>query len=381
MSRNKYRRILSDFRFWGLLFLWGLNCVVCVAQPVSDPFDVPQPEQTEALSAHEHKESESSLATVLIPVQYAKTSELLPLLEGGKQPGLLSELGTVRVDPRTNSLIIRDIPSRLASVRDMIQALDIPVRQVRIEARIVIVSEGALDELGVRWGAEMRQGSFAVGGNIEQMHAGGHDTGVTESAEVTDFLNVNLPSTSGNASSIAFQLAKLGAGTLLDLELSALQSESRAEIISSPSLLTTNHQAAFIEQGTEIPYQESSSDDETTIAFKKAVLSLEVTPNITPDHHMLLDLKVTQDRPGEVVKTGSGEAVAITTQRIGTQVLVNDGETVVLGGIYQKIQMHRIDKVPVLGDLPLLGNLFRRNYQKTDKNELLIFVTPRVVIQ
>jgi type IV pilus assembly protein PilQ len=276
-------------------------------------------------------------------------------------------------------LIIRDTPDYQTSIRSIIQALDIPVKQVRIEARIVIVSEGALYELGVRWGVGLQQGHFAVESHIEQHHETGD--GATESPSVTDFMNINLPSTSGNASSIAFQLAKLGSGTLLDLELSALQSESRAEIISSPSLLTTNHQSAFIEQGTEIPYQESSSDDETTIAFKKSVLSLEVTPTITPDHHMLLDLRVAQDRPGEVVKTGSGEAVSITTQRIGTQVLVNDGETVVLGGIYQKTQIHRVDKVPVLGELPLLGKLFQRNYQKTDKNELLIFVTPRVVIQ
>ncbi|KUJ00746.1 fimbrial assembly protein [Vibrio sp. MEBiC08052] len=377
MSQNNYRGVLSDIWVIGGI-LWGV-CTQVLAQPTIDPFDVPIMTQSSTVSGEAPGSSQPILETVFIPVQYAKTADLLPLLKGGEQPGLLSEYGLVRVAPRTNSLIIRDTPHHLASIRSMIQALDIPVKQVRIEARIVIVSEGALDELGVRWGVGLEQGHLAVGSHIQQHHTA--DDGADESSQVTDFMNINLPSTSGNASSIAFRLAKLGSGTLLDLELSALQSESRAEIISSPSLLTTNHQSAFIEQGTEIPYQESSSDDKTTIAFKKAVLSLEVTPNITPDHHMLLDLRVTQDRPGEVVKTGSGEAVAITTQRIGTQVLVNDGETVVLGGIYQKTQMHRVDKVPVLGELPLLGKLFRRNYQKTDKNELLIFVTPRVVIQ
>ncbi|MDW6091660.1 type IV pilus secretin PilQ [Vibrio rhizosphaerae] len=354
-------------------------CTQVLAQPTIDPFDVPAMAQTGTASGDRSDASLPRLETVFIPVQYAKTADLLSLIEGGEKAGLLSESGLVRVDPRTNSLIIRDTPHHLAAIRRMIQALDVPVKQVRIEARIVIVSEGALDELGVRWGVGLEQGHFAVGSHIQQPHVAGGST--SDASQVTDFMNINLPSTSGNASSIAFRLAKLGSGTLLDLELSALQTESRAEIISSPSLLTTNHQSAFIEQGTEIPYQESSSDDKTTIAFKKAVLSLEVTPNITPDHHMLLDLRVTQDRPGEVVKTGSGEAVAITTQRIGTQVFVNDGETVVLGGIYQNTQMHRVDKVPVLGELPWLGKLFRRNYQKTDKNELLIFVTPKVVIQ
>jgi len=173
-----------------------------------------------------------------------------------------------------------------------------------------------------------------------------------------------------NAASIAFQVAKLGSDTLLDLELSALQQESKAEIISSPRLITTNKKPAYIEQGTEIPYLESSSSGATS-----------VTPQITPDNRLVLDLSVTQDRPGKVVKTGTGEAMAIDTQRIGTQVLVNNGETVVLGGIFQHSITNSVDKVPLLGDLPLLGALFRRSYENVGKSELLIFVTPKVVIQ
>jgi len=173
----------------------------------------------------------------------------------------------------------------------------------------------------------------------------------------------------------------LGSDMLLDLELSALQRESKAEIISSPRLITTNKKPAYIEQGTEIPYLESSSSGATTVAFKKAVLSLKVTPQITPDNRLVLDLSVTQDRPGDIVKTGTGEAVAINTQRIGTQVLVNNGETVVLGGIFQHSVNNTVDKVPLLGDLPLLGALFRRSYEQVGKSELLIFVTPKVVIQ
>ncbi|RZP54681.1 type IV pilus secretin PilQ, partial [Vibrio vulnificus] len=253
-------------------------------------------------------------------------------------------------------------------------------------------------ELGVRWGFTSINGSTTVGGSIENnlatiglYNAGsgsgsgdsgsGGSGGEGGSASIDDFLNVNLAATSANASSIAFQVAKLGSDLLLDLELSALQRESKAEIISSPRLITTNKKPAYIEQGTEIPYLESSSSGATTVSFKKAVLSLKVTPQITPDNRLVLDLSVTQDRPGEIVKTGTGEAVAIDTQRIGTQVLVNNGETVVLGGIFQHSITNTTDKVPLLGDLPLLGALFRRSYENVGKRELLIFVTPKVILQ
>ncbi|MEF1338774.1 type IV pilus secretin PilQ, partial [Vibrio rotiferianus] len=275
----------------------------------------------------------------------------------------------------------------IAVIREIVESLDIPVKQVQIEARIVTVKEGNLDELGVRWGFTSINGNNMVGGSIENNLAaiGLYDEGGNaedgSTVGIDDFLNVNLAAASTNASSIAFQVAKLGSDTLLDLELSALQQESKAEIISSPRLVTTNKKPAYIEQGTEIPYLEASSSGATTITFKKAVLSLKVTPQITPDNRLVLDLSVTQDRPGKVVKTGTGEAVAIDTQRIGTQVLVNNGETVVLGGIFQHSVSNTIDKVPLLGDLPLLGALFRRTYEDVGKSELLIFVTPKVAIQ
>ncbi|ERB63210.1 hypothetical protein N779_22165, partial [Vibrio coralliilyticus OCN008] len=221
-------------------------------------------------------------------------------------------------------------------------------------------------------------GSLSVGGSIENNLANLNLYGDSDSS-LDDFLNVNLAATSVNASTIAFQVAKLGSDTLLDLELSALQRESRAEVISSPRLITTNKQLAYIEQGTEIPYLEAASSGATSVNFKKAVLSLKVTPQITSDNRLILDLNVTQDRPGQVVKTGTGEAVAIDTQRIGTQVLVNNGETIVLGGIYQHSVSDTVDQVPLLGDIPLLGALFRRTYQQMGKSELLIFVTPTVV--
>nr|WP_234976319.1 type IV pilus secretin PilQ [Vibrio quintilis] len=316
------------------------------------------------------------IAVATIPVQYATTDQILQVIQNKAHKGLLSAEGSMTTDARTNTIIIRDYPAYIKGVQSVIHTIDIPVRQVLIEARIVTMSESGLDELGIRWGEQIKQGHINIGGSVEQIMSGESDQ-----TNIANYLNVSLPASSGNAASVAFQVARLGAGTLLDLELSALQSESKAEVISSPRLLTTNRQPAFIEQGTEIPYLESDSDGDSSVAFKKAVLSLKVTPNITPDHHVILDLNVTQDRPGEVVKTGTGEAVAIITQRIGTRVLVNDGETVVLGGIHQKTMTKTVDKVPMLGDLPLLGSLFRRTYQKTGKNELLIFVTPQVMIQ
>lgn len=322
------------------------------------------------------------LQSDIIKVHFAKASDIADMIGGAGTVNMLSERGSISIDERTNALLIRELPENIKVIRDIIESLDIPVKQVQIEARIVTVNEGNLDELGIRWGVSSTNGNNTVGGSIE----GNMETiGLYEPEDGTEminnFLNVNLGATAANASSIAFQVAKLGSGTLLDLELSAMQRESKAEIISSPRLITTNKKPAYIEQGTEIPYLESSSSGATTVAFKKAVLSLKVTPQITPDNRLVLDLSVTQDRPGDVVKTGTGEAVAINTQRIGTQVLVNNGETVVLGGIFQHSLTNTIDKVPLLGDLPFLGALFRRSYQQLGKSELLIFVTPKVVIQ
>lgn len=321
------------------------------------------------------------LHTEILTIHYARAADIGVLLGGEKAVNMLSERGTLSVDERTNTLLVRDLAGHIAAIRDMVRALDVPVRQVQIEARIVSVNEGDLDELGVRWGFHSAPGHGRIGASLESNVAADGRASDDTTPTLEEQLNINLAATSVNASTIAFQVAKLGADTLLDLELSALQRESKAEIISSPRLVTTNQQPAFIEQGTEIPYLESSSSGATSVAFKKAVLSLKVTPQITPDNRLVLDLNVTQDRPGEVVQTGTGEAVAINTQRIGTQVLVNDGETVVLGGIYQHSVSQSVDKVPLLGDLPWLGPLFRRSYQQTGKGELLIFVTPKVVIQ
>nr|WP_241762544.1 type IV pilus secretin PilQ family protein [Vibrio coralliilyticus] len=318
------------------------------------------------------------LESEIIAVRFAKAADIAALLSDSAATRMLSERGAISIDTRTNSLLIRDIAINIQAMKTIITALDVPVKQVQIEARIVSLNEGDLQELGVRWGFSSTNGSHSVGGSIENNLANLNLYGDSDSS-LDDFLNVNLAATSVNASTIAFQVAKLGSDTLLDLELSALQRESRAEVISSPRLITTNKQPAYIEQGTEIPYLEAASSGATSVNFKKAVLSLKVTPQITSDNRLILDLNVTQDRPGQVVKTGTGEAVAIDTQRIGTQVLVNNGETIVLGGIYQHSVSDTVDQVPLLGDIPLLGALFRRTYQQMGKSELLIFVTPTVV--
>ena len=339
--------------------------------------------EQQALEKSRLEEELGELKSEIIKINFAKATDIADMIVGDGSVIMLSERGSITIDERTNSLLIRELEENITVIRGIIESLDIPVKQVQIEARIVTVTEGNLDELGVRWGVSSTNGSFTVGGSIE----GNHLSSITPyddnsgNSVIDDFLNVNLGATSPNASSIAFQVAKLGSDTLLDLELSALQQESKAEIISSPRLITTNKKPAYIEQGTEIPYLESSSSGATSVAFKKAVLSLKVTPQITPDNRLVLDLSVTQDRPGQVVKTGTGEAVAIDTQRIGTQVLVNNGETVVLGGIFQHSVSSTVDKVPLLGDLPVLGALFRRSYENVGKSELLIFVTPKVVIQ
>nr|WP_322107856.1 type IV pilus secretin PilQ [Vibrio sp. KJ40-1] len=319
------------------------------------------------------------LQTEYITLRFTDASSIAQLLEKNSGRRLLSEQGSLAFDERTNTIILKEQPENLKEIMEIIRRLDVPVRQVQIEARIAIINEGDIEELGVRWGISSKNNNLTIGGSIDGIS--GNELRVDGSTEtdISDYLNVNLGSTSENASSIAFQIAKLSSSTLLDLELSALQSESRAEVISSPRLLTMNKKPAYIEQGTEIPYLESSESGAATVRFRKAVLSLEVTPQMIADNKIILDLLVTQDRPGQIVKTGTGEAVAIDTQRIDTQVIVKNGETVVLGGIFQTSNIRSIDKVPLLGDIPVLGNLFKRSYENEMKRELLIFVTPTIV--
>ncbi|QCF37300.1 type IV pilus secretin PilQ [Salinivibrio sp. YCSC6] len=347
-------------------------------------------QEKQALEMRQQADALLPLTSEVLTVNYAKASDIAALLKGqGEGVSLLSPRGAVSLDERTNALIIKDNQKNLARIRTLVRHLDVPVKQVEIEARIVTVEEGSVDELGVRWGILNRNGSTSIGSSIEsnlmwdRNMYNSDDEALTgsgnDSLPVDNFLNVNLAASNPAASSLALQVAKLGSDLLLDLELSALESENKAEIVSSPRLITTNKKAAYIEQGTELPYLEASSSGAVAVSFKKAVLSLTVTPQITPENELVLDLKVTQDMPEKSVVAGKGEAMSISTKRINTQVLARNGETVVLGGIFQHTMINKETKVPLLGDIPLFGNLFKHRLKDHAKRELLIFVTPKIV--
>jgi len=336
----------------------------------------------EELAAREAKELQAMrqveelepLYSEYMQLNYAKAEEFADLLKT-EINSIISNRGNVSVDVRTNTLIIKDTAKSIENVRRMVETLDVPVKQVRIESRMVTVSDNVSDDLGIRWGFSDQQGTDAISGTLSS--ADQLSGGVIPA--FTDRLNVNLPVTNP-AGSIGVHLAKLADGTLIDLELSALEQENKGEIIATPSITTANQKKARIEQGTEIPYVEASSSGATSVSFKKAVLSLEVTPQITPDNKIILDLIITQDTRGDNVQTPNGPAVAINTQQIETQVLVENGQTIVLGGIYQQEITSAVTKVPLLGDVPYLGALFRNTRHINEKRELLIFVTPKIML-
>ena len=316
------------------------------------------------------------LVTEYIQVNYAKASEMATLLATDKTR-LLSSRGAVSVDERTNTLLVKDTADVVDHIKQMLKVLDVPVKQVVIEARMVTVDDGVDESLGVRWGySKLTKDGTATTGSLEGIGQMNTNTAVS----MDNAMNVNLPAT-GAAGSIAVQVAKLADGSFLDLELSALETENKAEIIASPRVTTANQKEAVIEQGTEFPSNSATSSGATSVEWKKAVLSLKVTPQITPDNKVILDLTVTQDTLGDTVATGTGTGTAINTQQITTQVLVDNGETLVLGGIYQQTIKKSISKIPVLGDLPGLGYLFRSTNNTNKKRELLIFVTPKIVLE
>ncbi|MGI2080763.1 type IV pilus secretin PilQ [Shewanella putrefaciens] len=309
-----------------------------------------------------------------LQINYAKAIDIAELLKSADS-SLLSPRGSVAVDERTNTVLVKDTAEIIENIHRLVEVLDIPIRQVLIESRMVTVKDNVSEDLGIRWGITDQQGNKGSSGSLE----GAQDIANGIVPSIGDRLNVNLPAQVDSAASIAFHVAKLADGTILDFELSALEQENKGEIIASPRITTSNQKAAYIEQGIEIPYVQSTSSGATSVTFKKAVLSLRVTPQITPDNRVILDLEITQDSEGKTVPTSTGPAVAIDTQRIGTQVLVNNGETIVLGGIYQQNLISRVSKVPVLGDIPLVGFLFRNTTDKNERQELLIFVTPKIV--
>jgi type IV pilus assembly protein PilQ len=346
------------------------------------------------------------LLSEFIQVNYAKALDLAQLIRGRQQGltgggggaggtgrnSLLSTRGTVGIDERTNTLLIQDVAERIAAIRRLVAQLDIPVRQVLIESRIVVVRDNFSRSLGIRWGATAvaengDDGLIAVTGNgngangivnsaIGNINNNGSPFPVTLPA-LGDRYNVNLPVANPAGQ---FALAILDDDYLVDLELSALQAEGRGEVISSPRVITANQKEASIRQGVEIPYQEAASSGATTTQFKEAVLSLTVTPQVTPDDRVILDLRVTKDSVGQTITNERGGQVpSIDTRAVETQVLVNNGQTVVLGGIYETEQAETQRKVPWLGDLPGLGALFRTTTTTSNKTELLIFVTPKIL--
>ena len=354
----------------------------------------------EEISARELADLESKkeiaelepLVDEYIQVNYAKASDLAELMSGsGGGTALLSERGTVGIDDRTNTLLLQDTIDRIVSIRKLVAKLDIPVRQVLIESRIVVVRDDFSRDLGIRWGAtvvkESGDGIITSSGNASATDSIVNDAADNINTSGTPFpvgipslddrFNVNLP-IANPAGTVA--LAILDDDYLVDLELSALQAEGRGEVISSPRVITANQKEANIKQGVEIPYQEASSSGATTTQFKEAVLSLTVTPQVTPDDRIIMDLLVTKDSVGETVTTERGGSVpSIDTRSVETQVLVNNGQTVVLGGIYETEQGETVTKVPYLGDIPFLGVLFKSKRVASQKSELLIFVTPKIL--
>jgi type IV pilus assembly protein PilQ len=356
----------------------------------------------EEIAARETADLEAQMAIAelepmyseFLQVNYAKASDLAGLIAGGEGGSLLSDRGSIGVDDRTNTLLIQDTAERLQDIRRMVRMLDIPIKQVLIESRIVVVNDNFSRDIGVRLGLtgfQENSSNLVVGSGTGE----GTDTMINSALSnladptngtpypielplLQNRYNVNVP-VSGAAGQ--FALAILADDYLVDLELTALEAEGRGEIVSTPRVITANQKEASIKQGVEIPYQQAASSGATTIQFKEAVLELTVTPQVTPDNNIILDLRVSKDNVGEIISTGGlgGTVPSIDTRSVETQVLVKDGQTVVLGGIYETERRETLTKVPVLGDIPYLGAAFRSKQRTNNKAELLIFVTPRIL--
>lgn len=355
--------------------------------------------EQQLLQAMRDRKTLEPLATALISVSYATAEDLQSLIDqsrqnagggsggfGGADAGLLSERGTVAIDARTNTLMVTDTPDRIEAIQKLIHDLDRPVRQVQIESRIVIANSDFAHAIGVRFGVTAlhnKRNILAVAGDgagadLVNPATNPRDDGLIDLPGIPERYNVNLPVADSNAGSIG--LSFLAGNVLLDLELTALEAEGDGEVISTPRVVTANQSEAFIQQGVEIPYEQAASSGATAVQFKEAVLELRATPLITPDNRVQLELEIKQDTVGEIYQTGRGGSVpSIDTRELSTSVLVNNGETVVLGGIFQDERQRQEDRVPYLSSIPVLGNLFKRRANQTKKRELLIFVTPTIV--
>jgi type IV pilus assembly protein PilQ len=354
--------------------------------------------EQQILRARADREALEPLRTVMLPIAYANAADLAALITAGRgeETGLLSGRGSVSVDQRTNTLLVTDTLQQIDEVRELILELDRPVRQVQIESRIVIARHDFNHQLGVRFGVtgarqDSRGNLYSTSATSQALNTmnqsaianrrAGRGTSTPLAVPgLDDRLNVNLP-VSNPAGSLGFSI--LAADYLLDLELSALETEGRGEVISTPRLIAANQQQAFIQQGVEIPFESVQGGTQAgavNVEFKEAVLELRVRPLITPDNRVQLDLQIKQDTVGEIFETGRGGSVpSIDTREMATNVLVDNGQTVVLGGIYQEERNFSTTRVPVLGDVPVMGHLFRRRGNDEQKRELLIFVTPTIL--
>jgi len=325
------------------------------------------------------------LKTESFQINYHKAKEIFDFLKDKNQT-VLSKRGSVIVDERSNKVFVTDVGTRLDDLHRLIQEIDIPPRQVLIEARIVEADKGFARDLGVRMGIHMPNAPFGGPGGSRAVIGGGlSDTGFhtgqtsTNPDFFSDSLGVNLPASpsTGTPSQLSLILFNSAATRFLNLELSALEVDNRGRVVSSPRVLTANQVEAIMEQGTEIPYQSATSSGATSVQFRKAVLSLKVRPNITPDGRVQLFVDVNKDKPGATVPGG----VAIDTKHVKTEVMVENGGTVVIGGVYEEEETKQINRVPFLGEIPVVGALFRNTQQVSNRKELLVFITPRIVTQ
>lgn len=336
-------------------------------------------EEQRILSAQQKITQLEPLRTEFIQINYAKASGIEKLLKQTGEHSFLSSRGSVSIDERTNHLIIQDTASNLADIRKLITSLDTPIRQVLIESKIVIAEDSFRKSLGVKFGYSANQDLGGGYGAVFGGRATGDTTfaGPTAFGDGTEGFIVRLPESvaSGTTAAVGLAIGKIGS-YLLQLELSALQEEGRGEIVSSPRLITGNQQTATILQGQQIPYTPAAGVGATAdVQFVDAVMKLEVTPQITPDDRIIMDLTVNKDEPG----VASGGQLPINKREIKTQVLVDNGETVVLGGVYEQRTNQSVTRVPFLSDLPFIGSLFKRRSDDDSRTELLIFVTPRII--
>jgi type IV pilus assembly protein PilQ len=339
-----------------------------------------------ALEARQQITELEPTRTESFQLNYAKAEAFSKLLTDSRQR-ILSKRGSAVWDQRTNNVFVQDTPARLEDVRRLLRTIDVPVRQVMIESRIVEASDTFSRNLGVRLGYHDRSAGQGVPSNNSGVRVlpgaslndtGAHSTQVATTPTLNDFTNVNMPATgiSGVAAGVfSLVLFNQNLTRFINLELSALQADGKGKIISSPRVITANQIEATIEQGTEIPYQNATSSGATAVQFKKATLSLKVKPQITPDDNIIMDLKVNKDSVGQITTGGP----SIDTKQIATEVLVENGGTVVIGGIYIQEERSTTTKVPVLGDLPYVGFLFKQNSRVDNRNELLIFITPKIL--